>query len=262
MIKRIFVVVLIALSGLFQTAMAQQMPQKVSAKESKTVLEKIAKSYSNWGKVGLNGSLSTDFLPIKVTLKVYMERDKSMFLSVVAPLIGEAARMELDMDSLVLVFKMKNIYCAVDSKGIEKIWPNMISDVQSMFLGRAFVWQKGMLTVRNLKDLDIYRAPESSQYLAMPSGEPGIGYGFGFYPDLSLKSLVAQAGSDSNMIIFEYSWPGEKKMTIDVEAAVDSHNYKANIYFDAPQWGAKPFDRFVPGPGMRRVSLKEFLSAF
>lgn len=237
-----------------------QTPEPLPKKQAEKVLSEIAKTYSNWGKVELNGKLSLDILPLKASLKIYMQKDKEILISVRAPFIGEAARIEIDTDSLTAVNRLKNQYCTIGTDYVEQAWPGIIPDLQSLLLGRAFLWKNGQISKRMYDAFEVY--DDVDKYMVVPNSDrlPALfGYGFGINPDYSLESMVGQMGSDEHMVVFNYTWPGDKKMDIEINAMLGSRTYDAYLSLDAPKWGAKEFERFSPSSKMHRMEFYDFI---
>ena len=95
--------------------------QKAPERESAKVVEKMAERFSSWNTVMLSAQLQMDGLPLSPSLKIFMEKGKSMSMSVRAPFIGEAGRLEFANDTVVAVNKMKNVY-AVATDGWHRIY--------------------------------------------------------------------------------------------------------------------------------------------
>lgn len=254
------IAVILITTGLSFSGYAQGAPEPMPGKEAEKVLSAMVKNYSNWGKVELNGRLSLDVLPVTASVKIYMQKDKEILISVRAPFIGEAARIEIDTDSVTAVNKLKNTWCRIGTDYVEQAWPGLIPDLQSVLLGRAFLWKKGMLSKKMYDEFDVYQ--DTDKYLVVPKSDrqPALfGYGFGVNPDYSLESMVAQMGSEEHMMIFNYTWPGNKKMNIEVNVMLGSRTYDAYMAMEAPKWGADSFERFEPTAKMNRVEFREFV---
>lgn len=257
---RTFIASLAVLIGSVIPAFAQQAPEAMPKKEAEKVLSSMVKIYSNWGKVELNGKLSLDILPVKASVKIFMQKDKEILISVRAPFVGEAARVEIDTDSVTAVNKLKNTWCRIGTDYVEQAWPGLIPDLQSVLLGRAFLWKKGTISKKMYDDFEVY--DDADKFMVVPTSDlqPTLfAYGFGVNPDYSLESLVAQMGSDEHMVLFNYYWPGDKKMDLEINAMLGSHTYDIFLGMDAPKWGANAFERFEPSKNMRRVGFHDFI---
>ncbi|MDE5551838.1 MAG: DUF4292 domain-containing protein, partial [Muribaculaceae bacterium] len=84
--------------------------EELSKKEVKGLVENITADYKEWNKAALNCKLKADMLPIAVSMRITMERDKSLFVSLRVPLFGEVARVEMTPGNVLVINKKNKTY--------------------------------------------------------------------------------------------------------------------------------------------------------
>lgn len=248
-----------------EQASTQQGPELLSKKEAKGVLNTFVNNYKNWSKCAIEGKLSTDKLPISPSVKIYMEKGKVFMMSVKAPLIGEVARIEMDKDSLTVVNKMKRTFCRVGTDHLDQAYPSLLTDMQSMMLGRVTVMGRGALSKKDVEEIDVYVDGQSDVYMVVPKEkyQPELfRYGYEVYPEGEVKTLVIEMQGTNNMATAQYGYGGSadnRKTVIDFELKFNNKSYGASLSLNAPQWGGKGFDRFEPTSRYIRVGLTQVL---
>lgn len=139
----------------------------------------VANSYREW---------STLSVPVKIELtqpkrfsisgRAYMERDKSVFISL--KFFGmEVGTIFIDNDSLFVTEKIHKYYVAEGVKSLLGGYPLTVADIQSLLLGQPFMAGKGRLSVADRQSLQICDAPVSSTWtITPPAPADGIDYTF------------------------------------------------------------------------------------
>ena len=243
-------------------ANAQEMPTPLNKKEKTDVIETVVGKYSNWGKVSLTGKFSSDLLPTKATIKVYMEKDKLTLISISAIIFGEVARIELDKDNLLIVNKMTKKYTTVTTAELERVYPGAQADLQNLLLGRITIMGKGSLGKRSVDDVEIYKIGEGENMIVpIPKYQPEEGtYAYVVSGPQQLLSQFIMMNTETNdEMTCDFKWEVDGGMSMNMVALTNRFNLEGEITFGPPAWGASALERFELNDKYSRTSLKGIL---
>ncbi|MDE7080381.1 MAG: DUF4292 domain-containing protein [Muribaculaceae bacterium] len=252
---------------------------QLGRKEEKRLIERIADSYTDWQRASWSGKLSSDRLPVSVTMKVYMEKGKLTMISLRAPLFGEVARVEIDPDSLVVANKMKHTYYSRQLSEISAMAPDLTEDVQALLLGRMFAIGCGQLGKSCADAVAIFPLQADSGYMVVPDVPdylPQVVYGFATDADLRISTFAAAYGRTE--VASEptpdnpdpgFSYEPEVQLQADItysgkgavarlEAIGRGQTYTATLSVGETEWDGKPFDR-IDLSGYRRVAFRDVM---
>lgn len=240
---------------------AQDEPQPIGKKMKEAIVDSIADQYTKWDKVSISGKLSADFLPVTASVKIYMEKDKLTLISVSAPFVGEAARIEIDENSALIVNKMKKTYSLYDIEGLQELCPGGIQEVQAMILGRIALLGKGQLSGKDAANLEIYDTnPES--WILIPNAEfqqPGAVY---FYTvgrnSLRPDRFILMSEDGQSDMEADYEWKKDG-VNINMGVTFGKKEIGATLKLDSPNFNPKALDRIELGSKYRKVSWKELM---
>lgn len=242
------------------SAQTQESHDALPRKEAKKVLQSVVSGYSDWSRVELNGKVSSPLLPISATARIYMEKGKLVMISLRAPIVGEAARVEIDNDSILIVNKLKRKYCRYSLSSLEG-YPNAIGDVQSLLLGRLTVFNRGTLRSNVFNKMAVY-AGDDRGYYAVPADDlqpKGGTYGYAIDSAYKLTTFMLTAVNEEFMTTITYQWNSDNSYTETLYAAFGEKTAEATLSFDTPKFGAGPMQPFVLTDRYRRASLREVL---
>ncbi len=241
----------------------------LSGKEMRRMAGEMEERYTPWDEVSLKGKFRMEGLPLSPSVRMYMVRDSLIVLSLSAPLIGEAARIELDNDSILMVNKMKRTYTSLPMSALQKFFPGSLADFQEFLLGRVVICGRGLMSPELVPGLDWYAGDgsdsadeeASGQWLLVPqsSWQPeGARYGYVLYEDLTPASLIVEMEDCDDYVQMDYIY-GKDKTTLDVLAAFGRHTIEAQLILDAPSGKVQPIKRISSPAGYARVPLKQLL---
>lgn len=144
--------------------------------------------YQPWTVVRIQGKLKMKGMPVSPTLKIFMQRDSLVDISMRAPFVGEAGRLTVTPDSVIVVNKMNKTYAQESIP--ESPIPLGINDVQDLLLGRFFLPGHDVMN-ENLDELvDIYYEDEGL-FNVVPKDKARIeGVKYGFLTDGYFKPLM------------------------------------------------------------------------
>lgn len=231
----------------------------VSATDS---IEIFYPDYEKWEVVSLEGKLKMQGLPLSPSLKIFMQRDSLLSISVRAPFVGEAGRMDLNPDSVLIVNKMNKTYVSEGIREFLKYYPGGLADVQDLLLGRFFLPGCDVTEVDLDDYIDIYF--EDDQINIVPKGSveiPGVKYGFVvdnlFNP---LMLIVMPEGRNDAQIAAIYT---HKLQGYDIRFIFQDSNrlIEATMEMKNPEWkgsAPKPMDL----KKFRKVGLADLMKGF
>ena len=251
---------LILLVALFISAMPAVAQSPLPADSAAMRGEALCAAYGPWQSVEMTGKLSADMLPVKVSVKVFMLRGSRLMISLSAPLVGEAGRIEITRDSITAVNRMKRLYVKESIEALRQMVPVTLSDVQDLLLGRVFKVGQGTLSPELFEEFE-WLDNEGSTMILTEEEQMGVAYGFITDPDGLLAAASVVSGFSDARFDVDYAWAGEEK-TMDFSLISGSSARRVRLQLGAPKWNASPFASFVAGDRYRQVSLAEFVKSF
>lgn len=256
-IKIIFTIMLLASSHLMW---AQN--DNASAIDVAAVMSDITSAYQPWENVEFNGKLRYAKLPISPSVKMYMVRDSLIQISLRVPILGEQARITVDRDCITAVNKMKGTYCCESMDNLQKLYPGIISDIQSIFLSRVVILGMGEMKGEHAEIIGIEPDGEDG-WLIIPITEPGLidfNYGYDVTSSGRNKAFMAALPGKNIDISLLYSYPGSGEC-LDLDLNIKGKQIKGQLDFSSVRWGGSEMSP-IKLEKYKRMSLKEFISSF
>lgn len=249
---------LIALAIVSAVSASAQTP--LAADSAALRAEAIYGAYEPWQSVEMTGKLAAEKLPVKVSVKLFMLRGSRLMISLSAPLVGEAARIEITRDSITAVNRMKRIYVKESLAAVQQLVPVTLSDVQDIFLGRVFKAGVGTLSGDTVEEFEWLDNEGDTMILAAEEAA-GVAYGFIAGPDGLLYAASVVSDFAESRFDVDYQWNGEEK-TIDFSLLPGSSPRSVRLQLGKPRWNASPFASFSPNDRYRQVGLADFVKSF
>lgn len=241
---------------------------RLSNKQMRKLAERMETLYTPWEEVSLKGKFRMEGLPLSPSVRLYMVRDSLIVMSLSAPLIGEAARIELDNDSITLVNKMKHCFTRLPMSALEKFYPGNLTDFQEFLLGRVVICGQGLMSADLVSGLDWYPGDgtddadlSSGEWMLVPQSQwqpDGARYGYVLYEDLTPESLIVEIDDSDDYVEMDYYYD-RGKTTLDMLAAYGRHTLEAQLILDAPADKVQPIKRLTSLAGYNQVPLKQLL---
>lgn len=232
--------------------------QKAPERESAEVVGRMTERFTSWNTVMLSAQLQMDGLPLSPSLKIFMEKGKSMSISVRAPFIGEAGRLEFANDTVVAVNKMKNVYTVADISQLMGGLEFTLSDLQDVFLARAFAIGDGTITEYDKSKHGLYHAPSENYFLPPMPQSDSLLYGFtidseGMVSDFLIHDFI------SGFELYCLYQHKKKSYNAVFEAQYADAQMQVILADITCQWEAQPLSPIKLTSKMREVSIQEFL---
>lgn len=240
-------------------------PVDLSGRSRAEALDSVVAGYFDWSRISLSGKLRSSVLPMSVNVKIYMEKDSLMRMSISAPFVGEAARVEITPDSAVVVNKLKRRYAVIPMSEVRRFYPGTLADIQNLLLGRVAVF--GVGTLSSVMEEEIRIIDDGSDVLAILPAEKnmadGLAYAYAFDRNICrLRQFVVYSGDADDLVEMDYSWKGKdnKDLTLSGQARIRNRVFDMQLALGAPESDGRRMEAFVPDTRYREVSLKEVVS--
>lgn len=251
---------LILLLTICTLALGASAQTEMSKKERKTALKQITSTYRTWDKVQIDGKLQTELLPVSATVRIYMENDRLIDVSVRAPFVGEAARVLITTDSILAINKIKRTYCSESIESLMRILPVGLPDLQDILLARVFVAGKGELSSRNADDCVMLTFPEEEGYAVLPPAivNPPVTYGFATSAQGVLTSFMAV--SEAHGLAFDADFSYDFNQT-EIAAALSrgEKTVSARLTYQDPDFKPKAMAAPSVGANYKKVSPRQVI---
>lgn len=277
----LMMVVITIMTGTF-SANAQEV---LSKKEGGKVLENITKTYPDWQTASWQGSLKSDMLPLSIKMRVYMEKDQLTLISLRVPLMGEVARVEIDNDSLLVVNKMKRVYCSKSIGNVLTEMPGLAESLQSLLLGRVTVIGEGEISKKMADSVTVITAGQDAWRIIpeIPEDFKGVNYEYLVMSDgMKMKNFMVatyeeeQEAADvenaktpgkkdgkkdneslSLSVDLEYPNPLNGDVTAYLSLAGSKMNMSVTFETEPISYNVKKTERINLPKGYRRVSMRD-----
>lgn len=247
------------------TSVSMTNAQTVLTPEQRSeAVDSIVSQWEDWDTVAINGKLKMAGLALNPSLRIYMQRDSAIFISLRAPFVGEVGRAEITDSTALVVNKMKKIYVEEPLQKVFSFYPGGLADLQDLLLARIALPGIGTLSHEVEEYVDMYAEEDGTMTLVV--GEdfaiPGFNYGyviFGDFLPVALLVLPEQYPDVTVTLTYEYY---DKGYDLNFFYRSEKKNYQATLELDDPVWDEKPFDRISLNSKYRKVELQEFLKTF
>lgn len=219
--------------------------------------------YDVWEKVSLQGKLKMQGLPLSPSVKIFMEKDSLIDLSLRAPFVGEAGRMIVTPDSVTVVNKMNKTYVKEGIAEFLQYYPGGLGDLQNLFLARFFLPGFDVNTAELDELIDIYY--EDNQFNVVPKGAAEIeGVKYGFVVDESFRPLMLVVLPETRGDIEIDAFYKYKLQGYDMQIVYQEGEQSRDLVLELkePEWGGEAPKGIDTGKKYRKLGFGEFLRAF
>lgn len=254
-------------------AKAQEL---LTGRRASKAAEAISAGYDDWNTASWTAKVRCDLLPVSVTMRTYMCRDSLTLISLRAPLFGEAARIEIDNDAILVINKMKKCYARIELSSYGELPAKVHSDIQDIFTGRVAILGSGTLSKSNYKEADIYGIGEEGYLVtcALPEEFGGANYGYGVDSESRIVMMMATKGKVygasapegmrseteeiSMQLAADVKWTGLKADS-DITALVRGKNFEASLEGMKIEWDTTGFKRIEIGKGYTQKDIRDVI---
>lgn len=256
------IIVVIAALLIILPSMAQ-MPEPLEREEADKALSAAIATYTDWKSVEFNGSLQYPGLPLKPSVKIYMVKDSLVQISARAPFVGEVMKGEISCSGITVINKLKKTYCKESADNLFKIYPGILSDFQSLLLGRVVLFGTGELSAENASMVDVYSASEAgvgdevgAEWLMVPPQGEGLielSYIFGIASNGRTSQLAVSLPARNISVILDYEYSGG--LTLDGTYTKGASVTSVRLKFNSVKWGGTPVGQLEAPANYKRVGI-------
>lgn len=224
--------------------------------------------YEDWEKVTIQGKLKMKGLPLSPGVKIFMEKDSSVYISLTAPFLGEVGRLEAVGDSLTVLNKMNQTYVGyklppeaslyMDKMGhvlgenqSQEVSTLVISMLQDLLLGRFFLPGHDV-TEEDLDEL-VEIVVEDGRINVVPTAKaeiPGIDYGFIVDENFRPQMVVVLSHQPADMEVDAvYTYYGSGNYDLMLAYVSGGFNMEATFEMKKPEW---------KGESPKRIDIRKY----
>lgn len=260
---RILAIIIMAVSGLI--AMPGTYAQEpLAKKERREVVEAISSPWNDWQTLTISGKLKMAGLPLSPSVKIYMEKDSIVRISLRAPLMGEVGRAEIDGDTLLVVNKMKKTFVKEPLDSVMSRYPVTLSDVQSLLMGRVVIPGFGTLTEECAEMVELF-PEEGGEYSLIPSEEMELeDFNYGYLIDsdmLPTVLMVIPVGKPEVSVNVTYDYdPNGYEIFVSYQSP--EKIYSGTLQLDYPQEGGSPIEPIKLNNKYTQLDFEKFILSF
>ena len=260
---RISLLLVVMISGI-ATPPAISAQEPLSDRERQKVVDDVSAPWSDWETITISGKLKMAGLPLSPSVKIYMERDSLLRISLRAPLMGEVGRAEIYGDTLLVVNKMKKTFVKEPLDSVMRRYPVAVADVQSLLLGRVVIPGAGTLSAESASLVELF-PEDDGQFSLIPGEEMTLAefnYGYLINTDMlpAVLLVIPTENPDSSVsLTYEYT-PGG----YDIFASYQSPSkiYSGTLMLDSPQEGGSPIEPIRLSGKYSRLNFGQFMKSF
>lgn len=236
-------------------------PTLLDSAAKAAAVDSISAPWNGWTTVALSGKFKMAGLPLSPSVKIFMQRDSIILISLRAPLMGEAGRAEITPDTVTVVNKTNQTFMQEPLEAVLAGYPGSLSDVQDLLLGRMVIPGAGLLSRQTEEAVDIYAEPDGTLTVVGAEEFRIPGFNYGYAADSSFANcglMVIPEGKDVSVSLAVNPLPQGYALAFDYRS--DTRNYAAELQFNSLQWDASPFGRIKLGRQYRRLQPEEFIN--
>ncbi len=256
-----FKIIFLLIAALWSSNLLSQEP--VDSIKRQEIVDSITLNIGDWEKVSLSGRLKMDGLPLSPSVKIFMEKDSSIMISLRAPFMGEVGRAEFSGDSILVVNKMKKTYVKESLSSLLSGYPLTIGDVQNIILGNVVIAGAGMLSPETAGCVDLFETGEgTTTILPVPNMEMEQ-FRYGYLLDNLYRTatlIIIPLTKEETMVTLNYSYTGKG---YDLAVIYESPRISKTgiLQLENPEWGGNAMDP-IKLNRYTRMYFTEFLKSF
>ncbi|MBR5102807.1 MAG: DUF4292 domain-containing protein, partial [Muribaculaceae bacterium] len=244
-------------------------PSSSRDQDVKTVKNKICSSFSPWTTMQAGGDIEIKAAgkSHSASMQMRMVKDQSIMISMRVPILGiEVVRLVVTGDTLLVVDKLHKRYLRENISLLTGDLPLNVSTLQELFLGRAFVIDKGALSTKLSDEIDVTIAKNGERNVTPKKQPKDLKYWFIFDEIGKITSTHVTPTDDSSK---EYKVTysnikntdaGNVASDVKVATKIKGSDVALNIDYDSFKWNKKvEIDTNVPNK-YKRIEAKSLLS--
>lgn len=239
--------------------------QDIDIQDEKTRFEELMDCYGTWTTFTSKATASFADSRLRSSIEIRMIRGEAIQVSI-RPLLGiEIGRLLMTTDSVFIYDKYNKRYVAESLQEFSPVLPVDIApiDLQSILLGRLFIFGKEILTADDRKDFE-YLAGGNGDWALQPEQQyKEFTYRF-LLNDKYLMGIQAVHNDSKQQIICSYAnqkYAGNKILPsfVQITAQGNSRKYTLSVNYDAASasWDNKISIQKLPVDGYTRMTFSQ-----
>ena len=223
----------------------------------------VLPGYEPWIVTTINGKLKLKGLPISPSIRIFMQKDALIEISVKVPFMGEVGRITVTPDSVTGVNKMNKTYTTANIRDFLRFYPGGMADVQNLILGRIVMPGLGLLSEETAPYVDIYNT--QAGLAIVPNAEYAIdGFEYGYITDLAFIPqtllVIPDNGTDAEAVV-DYSY-NKSGYDIDVRYRENTRVMEIEMELKNPEMKGEALKPIALNKNFRWLELGEFMKSF
>lgn len=245
----------------------QSIQKPTASAEAEQMLKATLPNYTPWTSCEINGKLSMAGLPISPSVKIFMAQGSDIVISLRAPFVGEVGRITVAGDSITAVNKFNHVYCRESVASFLYDYPTLLTDAQSLILGRVAVVTEGELSPSTVNSLAV-TVPENISdkkwLLSYPKPNYESDYKYSYMVNSRGEVEKVDVNLDSKGMKIAMECDNSPKGR-DLNVTLFKNGVQklaANMQLDAPTWNATAPAPLKINSSYRQLPLAQFLKSF
>lgn len=254
----IFLVASVPLAPAQEEAPAQRLlAMEAIAVAADTVM---ANYDADWEQLSMQGRLQFDGLPMRLSVKVYMERGKSVLISARAPIFGEVARVEILGDSITLINKSSRTYHVISLAPVAAGMPGILADVQDLLLGQMAFPGYGRLNQQLARQARWIAMPDAKTIVFPDETLQPPGSQCGFVLDEAMQlSAFAIALAQARLEVQTTYLYGEEGWTLGIDILMRGKEMQGSLELSYPDYSPTPLQPTALDKRYRKVDFSQLM---
>ncbi len=229
----------------------------------------LSSTYAGWQYMSVPVDLEfTSPNKLKVSGRLYMVRDKSIYLSL--RVLGmEVATLYITNEMIYATEKLHKYYVAESVADLLAGCDVTVGDLQNLLLGRAFVAGRGLLNKDMTPDVKVTTDADGTDWTLTPPAIGNITYQFDIEPNPQHVHSVSFVNDGVHRVKCLYSQPTRTKggmmansLTIKAFTGGTRLQVNANLNLKDVKWRESDINQWKMPKGYKQLSRKELMNMF
>ncbi|MDE6310114.1 MAG: DUF4292 domain-containing protein, partial [Muribaculaceae bacterium] len=234
---------------------------------AESYLLSLRSTYAGWQYLSVPVEIEfTSPKNLKVSGRLYMERDKSIYLSM--RVLGmEVATVYVTNDMIYATEKLHKYYVAESISDLLAGSDFTVGDLQNLLLGRAFIGGRGLMDQSMASDVKITTSDDGTDWWITPPETNGVKYEFDIAPNPQHVRTATFMHNDVLRVKCNYTQPTRtkggmiaNKLTFKIFTGGTRLQLNANLNLKDVKWGEKDINSWKMPKGYKQLSRKELLN--
>lgn len=226
-------------------------------------LEISLPEYEEWDRATINGKLKMKGLPLSPSIRIFMEKDSLLEISIKAPFMGEVGRIVMTQDTLLGVNKINKTFTKSSLKEFLKFYPGGLSELQSLLLGRVVMPGIGEINDKTVEMINFMSLDNG--FALVPAEGYGVeGFEYGYVVDENLTPsallVIPEFAENVNVsVIYENTKEG---LNQTISYLQEDKAFSVEFQMRNPEWSGESSKTIIFDNKYRELPIGEFIKNF